>query len=233
LSQLRKAGKPSIGRLNNQFKLRWSDFVQLVLELTIQAYEEMKGANVAQQDWEENVFTVHLGDEYLAPIAFESSINITVREKVHTDDMKLGKQKTISAKEIDLALFGTWEKNYRKRRFIWEAKRIGDKRLNDAYESLISEYVNEAIYRFIYLEYAVGLNDAGILAYVLDGNATNIVSDINQTMGKIRKNPPLPPSNHLIQVKAINGFKDIYNSRHIRTDKTRIDLHHLFFTFDF
>lgn len=233
MSQLRKVGRPSVGSISNQFKLEWSDFVRLVLELTIQAYKEMKKAKVAQQDWEENVFTVHLGDEYLAPIAFESSINITVREKVHTDEMKFGKQKTISAKEIDLALFGTWEKNYRKKRFIWEAKRVGDKRCNAAYESLISEYVNEAIYRFIYLEYAFGLNDAGVLAYVLEGNVANIVSDINQSMGKIRKNPPLPSSNHLFQAKSIDGFKDIYNSRHFRTDNSGIDLHHFFLTFGF
>ena len=235
MSQLRKAGKPSIGTLDRQVKLSWSDLVQLALILTVQAYQKMRKDKIARQNWEENVFTVRLGEDYLIPIIFQNQypIRISIREKVHTKEMKQGIQKTISAKEIDLSLYDVWDKNYLQRRFIWEAKRVGDKRRNIVYENLNSEYVNEAIYRFIKIDYANDLNDAGVLAYVLEGNAADIVFDINQTMGNIRINHPLPLSNHLFPAKSIGGFKDIYNSHHIRTDNTEIVLHHLFFSFDF
>ncbi len=96
-----------------------------------------------------------------------------------------------------------------------------------------SEYVNEAIYRFINREYADGLDNAGVLGYVLDGQVDNIVKDINSSMSRIRKNPPLSQSNHLRPTRAIDDFKEVYLSRHKRTDSTTIHLHHLFLTFDF
>jgi hypothetical protein len=235
LSQLSEVGKPSVGIPDRNNKLLWADFVQLVLELTIQAYQAMLIDGIAQQNWEENVFTVRLGDDYIRNIVFDRELPIRheIRTKLHTDAMRAGKQSTIQAKEIDLKLFDVWERDSHKRHFVWEAKRVGDKKVNNAYENLNSEYVNEAIYRFIKREYADGLNDAGVLGYVLGGSVTNIVADINQAMGKIRINPPLPPSNHLVSAQPIEGFSDIYDSHHSRIDNTNIQLHHLFFTFDF
>jgi len=233
LSQLRKVGKPKIGEPQTEVKLSWPDFVQLVLDLTVQAYQAMREDGIAQQDWEENVFTIRLGEDYIRPIAFEAALRINIRDKVHTEEMKMGKQKTISAKEIDLSLFSVWEKDYLKVKFVWEAKRIGDKGSDSSFGNLISEYVNEAIFRFIRCEYAAGLDDAGILGYVIDGNVENIVFDINRSMSNLRVNPPLPQSNHLTQSEPIRNFKDIYKTYHIRTDSTNIKLHHLFLVFDY
>lgn len=235
MSQLSGMGKPSVGIPDKNNKLTWPDFVQLVLELTIQAYQAMLRDGIAQQSWEENVFTIRLGDDYIRNIILDQELPIwpDVRTKLHTDAMRVGKQSTIQAKEIDLKLAYIWERDVHKRHFVWEAKRIGDKKANHSYESLNSEYVNEAIYRFIKREYADGLSDAGVLGCVLAGSVANIVTDINQTMGKIRVNPPLPPSNHLNPASPIDGFSDIYLSQHQRIDSTDIYLHHLFFTFDF
>ncbi len=154
--------------------------------------------------------------------------------------MYTGEQATIQAKEVDMLLcdIGEWE--YDKIRFVWEAKRVGDKRVNKSYSNLNSKYVNEAIYRFIRKEYAAAVNDAGVLAYVLAGNVNNIVTDINACMGNIRKNPRLPATNHLQRGAPINDFEDVYRSKHNRTEDSRIQLedshiqlHHLFLTFDF
>lgn len=228
-------GKPSDGVPNRNNKLGWPDFVQLVLELTIQAYQAMLKDGIVQQDWEENVFTAQLGDNYIQNIVLDNGFPIRhqVRPKVHTDAMMDGQQSTKQAKEIDLKLFDVWERASHKVHFVWEAKKVGDKRVNAGYEYLNSEYVNEAIYRFIEREYADGLSDAGILGYVLGGSVPNIVEDINQTMGNIRKKPSLSSSNHLILMQPIDGFSDIYNSRHNRTDGINIQLHHLFLTFEF
>jgi len=234
LSQLRQVSS-SIGEPAKSSKLTWSDTVQIVVQLTIKAYQAMYEDFIAQRDWEENVFTIRLGEDYLRPIAFdhEYPVFVSIRQKIHTDDMKSGEQATIEAKEIDMLLYGSWEQDYHKKRFIWEAKRIGDKKINPAYSHLNSEYVNEAIYRFIRREYADRLDDAGVLGYVLAGEIKNIVNDVNQCMSTIHKNPPLPRSNHLQMTAPINNFQHIYQSHHIRTDNTTIKLHHLFLAFNF
>ena len=119
-----------------------------------------------------------------------------------------------------------------QKHFVWEAKLVGDRRINPEYDGLNSEYVNEAIYRFIRGEYASQVSDAGVLGYVLAGEVGNIVADINQSMGNIRKNPSLPLSNHLRLVAPINDFRDIYQSQHAR-EGSQVVLHHLFLIFDF
>ncbi|MCB0106956.1 MAG: hypothetical protein KDE53_13640 [Caldilineaceae bacterium] len=232
MSQLRQVTTTSSGHIDPSFKLTWADFVQVVLEVTVHAYFEMRTAVAVERGWEENTFTINLA-EYLRPLAFDRNLRVIPRPKVHTDAMKSGKQQTIEAKEIDLQLFGTWERDYDKRHFVWEAKRVGDKRLAHSYSNLNSEYVNEAIYRFIQRDYAGELDDAGILGYVLDGKVATIVDDINQSMGRIQKNPALPDSNHLCLAPPLKAFGDIYHSTHIREDSSTIQLHHLFLTFDF
>jgi hypothetical protein len=209
--------------------------VQYVLELTVAAYLAMRQEHVAQRDWEENVFTLHLGENYLRNVAFDNefSIRVQVRQKIHTPQMKAGQQATLEAQEIDMSMYGVWERDYHQRHFVWEAKKVGDKRVNQNYSRLNSEYVNEGIYRFIRGEYAGNLDDAGMLGYVLAGSVPNIVNDINGCMGNIRKNPPLPQADHLRKAVPVSGFEDIYRSSHTRTDHSHIRLHHLFLVFEF
>jgi hypothetical protein len=234
LSQLRPVVQPTTTKPQEEWALAWPDFVQVVLELTIQAYQAMRQAGVARRDWEENTFTICLGD-YLRPLAFDHdhSIRLEIRSKVHTQAMKDGTQATIEAKEMDMSLYGVWERDYLNKRFVWEAKRVGDKRINSDYSTLNSEYVNEAIYRFIRSEYATDLSDAGVLGYVLDGNVSSIVNDVNASMGRLRNNLALSLSNHIQITSPIRGFDDVYQSNHMRTDESLIQLHHLFLTFDF
>lgn len=229
MSQIHKVGEPSVGKPSTRIK--WDDFVKLVLKLTIRAYIKMRQDKRAQRDWEENTFTVNLAN-YLRPMALESSILVEPFRPEITMDMKKGEQSTKEASEIDLSLFMPW-KDYDKKHFVWEAKRVGDKRVVPEYSGLNSEYVNEAIYRFIQLKYAIGLPDAGILGYVLAGKPDAIIKDINQTMERIRKKDALPPSNHLRIADPIDDFKHIYQSHHTRTDTTEVALHHLFLCFDF
>lgn len=233
MSQLRQSARSSYGELKIFSGLTWSEVVQVILILTIEAYQQMRQAKIARPGWEENQFTINLED-FLRPVALDREIPLFVhsRTKVHTQAMKAGEERTIKAKEMDLWLHGTWE-NYDVKHFVWEAKLVGDKRVNLEYDGLSSEYVNEAIYRFIRGEYASQVSDAGVLGYVLAGDVGNIVADINQSMGNIRKSPPLLLSNHLRRVESINGFRDVYQSDHDRAEGVSIRLHHLFLTFDF
>lgn len=235
MTRLIESSSPSIGEPGRFERLTWPEFVVCVLELTVKAYQAMRRDNVAQRDWEENTFTLNLGKCYLHQIAYdnESSIHVHIEEQVYTPQMKTGQQSTREAKRIDMSMYGTWERNYDQIRFVWEAKRVGDKRIDPEYSDLNSEYVNEGIYRFIKGEYAGSLDDAGMLGYVLAGSVSNIVGDINASMGNIRKNPPLPDSDHLQKVTPIDNFEDLYRSNHIRTNQTHIRLHHLFLSFEF
>ena len=147
MSQLRQASKPSQGESKQFSGLTWAEVVQLVLALTIEAYQQMRRANIVQSTWEENHFTINL-ENYLRRTAFDQNMFVYSRGKIHTPAMKAGKEKTIKAKEMDLWLHGTWE-NYDIKHFVWEAKLVGDKRINPECAGLNSEYVNEAIYRFI------------------------------------------------------------------------------------
>lgn len=233
MAQLRQPPADSEGRLPAHCALTWQDFVNHVLEVTVTAYQAMYRDRVAQAEWEENVFTIRLGD-YIRILTFDlhSPLRVVVRPKTHTADMAVGRQATIQAAEIDMLLFDAWgEREYHRTNFVWEAKRVADKRINATCSKLNSEYVNEAIYRFIRKDYADGLDDAGVLAYVLAGDPSDIVNDVNRTMKTIRKNPPLPESARMHLAEPIAGYRDIFRSKHRRIDDTPITLHHLFLRF--
>lgn len=148
--------------------------------------------------------------------------------------MKTGEISTKRANEIDIRLFGSWEENYHQIHFVWECKRISDRNLDKQNDSLIAEYVTEGIDRFIDGEYAAYLDDAGMLGYVLLGDVAQIVRDINRSMQDPHRKRQLSDSNWLASATAIEAFKDVYRSHHLRLDNQKpIRLHHLFLTFDF
>ena len=232
LSQLHHGFPSSAGKPAPSSKLT-SEFVQIVLELTITAYQAMNRDRVARQNWEENTFTYWL-ERYITNTIFDYNypLQVKTRHRPATPQMYEGTQPTIQAKEIDLS-FNTWERIHLQKHFVWEAKLVGDKRIDSRYKDLHTEYIHEAIYRFIERFYADGLDDAGVLGYVLAGAVPTIVNDINTSMGNITKNPPLPGSNHLRLVEPIKNFEYVYQSHHTRIDETGINLHHLFLPFDF
>lgn len=217
------------------FRISWESFVHLVLEITVEAYQRMRQDGRVQRDWEEDTFTIRLTEVYIQSLAHRHPLNLIAmsRTKVHTSAMKNGCLSPKKAVEIDIRLFPPWI-DYNQVYFAWECKRIGDKRVDVKHAALIPEYITEGILRFIDGEYASGLDDAGMLGYVLDGDVTNIVDDINVSMCHPRRTRPLPAADHLALAPAIGTFKDVYQSSHERVVGQRpIRLHHLFLTFDF
>jgi hypothetical protein len=146
---------------------------------------------------------------------------------VYTQAMKTGNVSPEQARRIDIRLFHPWI-NYASVYFAWECKRVGDKRVDRKYAGLISEYITEGIQRFLDGEYAAGLDDAGMLGYVLAGEVSNIVRDINGSMQHPRRDRLLSPSEQIEPGPAIGTFTDAYQSHH-----ESIRLYHLFLTFDF
>ncbi|MCI0692777.1 hypothetical protein L0337_12335 [candidate division KSB1 bacterium] len=215
------------------FQVPWEAFVQFALKITVEAYQRMRQDGVARRDWEENTFTACLAENYIRPLAFPF-VYVVPHVKIYTPEMKTGETSTKRANEIDIRLFGSWEENYHQIHFVWECKRISGRNLDKENDSLIAEYVTEGIDRFIDGEYAASLDDAGLLGYVLLGEAAQIVRDINRSMQDPHRKRQLSDSDCLVSAAAIGAFNDVYQSHHIRLDNQKpIRLHHLFLTFDF
>lgn len=79
----------SIGKPFEGLGLTWPEFVQMVLELTVQAHRAMNEAGIAKRDWEENVFTINL-ENHLHRIALDNELPLFVhsRKKQHTPAMR-------------------------------------------------------------------------------------------------------------------------------------------------
>jgi len=226
---------PSSAGSLGRFRVPWESFVQLVLEITVEAYQRMRQDGVAKQNWEEDTFTLRLTHDYIQPLARQHLLNLVaeVQTQVYTPEMYTGVVSTKKASKIDIRLFQPMD-DYERIYFAWECKRVGDKRADAKFGSLISKYITEGILRFIDEEYSAGLDHAGMLGYVLAGNVANVVHDINSSMHHPRRTRQLLVSDHLVPANPVGAFTDVYQSYHERVVSTRtIRLYHLFLTFDF
>ena len=219
----------------HQFHIPWQIFVQAVLEITIAAYQQMHQASIAERNWEEDTFTINL-EHYLRPIAYHHPLNLTVicRTKTHTPAMRAGQVSSKQAKEIDIRLWGRWE-NYDQIYFSWEGKRVTDKLVDKENAFLTAEYITEGLFRFLDEEYSAHVDDAGMLGYVLAGEVTNIINDINRSMQDVHRIRKLSETDHLKLASNIGNFAcATCVSNHKRSINSKpIRLHHLFLTFDF
>lgn len=221
----------------------WSVFVQEVLELTVKAYLDLDAAKVVRSDWEEDTFTLHLV-KHLRKLAPSSPLSLTVGYQilVTTDEMLLGIQSPKSGVKIDIELWGNWE-DYNRIYFAWEAKLIVDAYRIPEHERLQREYVTKGIFRFIDSEYSHDVAEAGMLGYVLYGNPSDIVVDINKVMLLPHTRPKAPKGTppraltlqeNLQLAASIGPFNAVYESLHPRAiDNRIIQLDHLLLTFDF
>jgi len=211
---------------------RWERFVRTALEVTVQAYRNLREQGIAKLTWEEDHFTINL-ENYIRPLAFQKSLTVVSQVKTYTPKMETGEVSVKQAKILDLRIWGRWE-NYHQVHFIWECKRVADGCDDKAYKGLIPEYIKEGIFRFLDEEYAIGLDDAGMLAYVLAGDIPSIVSDINKSMQSSQRKRQLDVADHLQLASPVGTFTHIYQSCHKRMKSMSIiRLHHLFLVFDF
>jgi len=137
------------------------------------------------------------------------------------------------AVKIDVQLWDPWE-NYERVYFAWEAKLIVEQKLDKKRKYLISKYIMEGMLRFLDEEYSKDVDDAGMLGYILIGEADNIVKSLNRSLVNSRRNGRFSRRDHLKLDTAVGAFKDVYVSSHNRVACGRpIKLHHLFLAFDF
>lgn len=222
-------GKPGI-------TIRWQTFLRVVLEVTVEAYQIMRQKRGARCEWEEDTFTLNLF-KHLLPLASRHPIGLNVKPQVlvFTPEMETGEVSTNEAKKIDLQLWlGSWE-NHDRIYFAWEAKLIADRYMEESYEHLIAEYVTNGIVdRFIDGKYSSEVNDAGMLGYILLGDANIIVDQINRSMLSSQRIRKLSEEDYLMNSNPIDGLTDVYSSCHKRVFCDRaICLYHMFLTFDY
>jgi len=82
-------------------------------------------------------------------------------------------------------------------------------------------YIAEGLNRFIELRYAVGDEYAGMIGFVVSGDKTSICTNLRRTIEGL---------NHTTNASEVSDIPS-FTSQHIRTDRTEIEIHHLFFDF--
>jgi len=218
-------GKPDV--------VEWKSFVRAVLEVTVLEYQWMCQKGIAQLKWEEDHFTTNLED-CIRSFAYKVAVTVVSQIASYTPKMKAGEESIKGAKVLDLRLWGGWE-NYHQVHFVWECKRVAIRpKGSDTYKDLIPEYITEGMFRFLDEEYAAGLNDSGMLGYVLAGDVPSIVRGINRSMTSSRRERKLDITDNLRQADPIGTFTDVYLSCHKRAvSRSLVQIHHMFLKFDF
>jgi len=229
---------------------RWNSFVHIVLDVTVQAYQNLYEKGIVKLQWEENDFTFKLR-KLIRPLAYDKGIYVQFQEVNYIPELETGEIPLNQAKKLDLRMHGQWEV-YDEVCFIWECKLIAPGS-DDKHGHLVYKYIIEGMLRFFHEEwkYANYVDDSGMLGYVLTGEVPTIVDDINQKM--LISPRPRQSSKSISQAKQpslssydfsvsdflkpsspIGAFPHVYQSCHDRTFCNRpIHLYHLFLIFDF
>lgn len=240
----------------------WKKFVQRILKLTAEAYRLLEQQSVSRY-WSEDTFRIKLVEriKYLIHEHRIMDMKVESPKPLYTEKMLKGLETPKKAVEPDICIgLADWLRFEDDFYFAWECKLVADittladKVLKDRHKHLNSEYVIEGMTRFLdeHWKYSSEVDDAGMLGFVLHGEANKIVEAINQTI----LNPPSSPktstsdqrrlwallcaqmlsqADHLkvCNPSPIEDFV-IYQSEHQRIFCGRaVQLYHFFLTFDF
>lgn len=215
----------------------------------------LKHESTARSDWCEDTFTLQIV-KYMKQFirTGKTSLCAQVQQYIYTPEMMAGDESPEKAVKLDIKVWHRHWYNEDEIYFTWECKLIVDKAREKKHTRLVQEYITNGIVRFLDANwrYAQAVNDAGILGYVLYGEAAQIVEAINKEMLAI----PQRPESSIKDVRAmqalqaarrlsssdrlkpcnpgpVNNFV-FYESRHCRHFCNRdIRLYHFFLTFDF
>ena len=106
-------------------------------------------------------------------------------------------------------------------RFTIECKRLFKE------PSKNEEYINEGLKRFVELKYSENEGYAGMIGFVVSGNIRTITEDLNTKVGNYFF---VLEQRSLLREKCI-GWEYSFQSKHHRTNNTKIHVYHLFFEF--
>lgn len=110
---------------------------------------------------------------------------------------------------MDITVYFNYnEENY----FCFECKRVSE---NTWTKNIKQLYINQGLMDYINLKYSENLNIAGMIAFVEEGNISNICSNISEAV-----------QGGCSLCNNIN-YKYVYNSNHLRKNSTSISVYHL------
>ncbi len=88
-------------------------------------------------------------------------------------------------------------------------------------------YVDGGVKRFVELKYAKNDTHAGMIGFVIDGDIDKIVTNLKPKIEGFC----FSQGYETLLKKRCLAWKESFQSRHRRNDKTTIHLYHLFFNF--
>jgi len=92
-------------------------------------------------------------------------------------------------------------------------------------KSAEAKYLKDGLKRFIEMKYAANDDFAGMLGFIIAGNPEKIVKNLKK---KVKEFHPAPEIEKLLEKKCLE--QDLsFQSKHIRTNNTKIHIFHLFF----
>jgi hypothetical protein len=215
-----------IGRASDVLPNVDSNFEQACLWIMTEAFKRMKREKRYELTWKETCFSACLVG-YMRKIRHEKDWRLRIDPESHLyrEEMLKCTEDPDTAPRIDIKISGGWvhEDVY----YGIEGKILVENnwRTRDA-NKLHRRYIATGIDHFVNGRYSDKMGIGCMVGYVVQGNASEIASKINNLLirdGRNKEN---------IMLHAIDGCSDCYLSNHIRTtDYQDIELRHVFLTF--
>ncbi len=215
-----------IGRASDVLPNVDSNFEQACLWIMTEAFKRMKREKRYELTWKETCFSACLVG-YMRKIRHEKDWRLRIDPESHLyrEEMLKCTEDPDTAPRIDIKISGGWvhEDVY----YGIEGKILVENnwRTRDA-NKLHRRYIATGIDHFVNGRYSDKMGIGCMVGYVVQGNASEIASKINNLLirdGRNKEN---------IMLHAIDGCSDCYLSNHIRTtDYKDIELRHVFLTF--
>lgn len=204
-----------------------STFEKACLCLLTEGFKRMKNEGMYDLNWKETCFSARLIG-YMRKIRKEWDWQLRIDPESHLYNQRICEslQDPDTAKRIDLKISGNWV--YEDIYYGIEAKILVEKnwKKRDA-GKLCKRYIDTGIDNFVNGYYSDKVPRGCITGYIVQGNATNIATKINNLLigcgrkKEVMKNPQL-----------FNRCSNCYRSSHKRIiDNEEIKLHHIFLMF--
>jgi hypothetical protein len=216
----------TIGRASDVLPNVDSNFEQACLWIMTEAFKRMKLEKRYDLTWKETCFSACLVG-HMQKIRHENDIALRIDPESHLyqEQMLNCTEDPDTAPRIDIKISGGWvhENVY----YGIEGKILVENnwRTRDA-SYLRRRYIDTGIDNFVNGRYSDKMDMGCMVAYVVQGSASEIASEINNFLKRDGRNK------ENIMLHAIDGCSDCYLSKHIRTtDYKKIQLRHVFLTF--
>jgi len=110
--------------------------------------------------------------------------------------------------------------------FSVECKRLRV-RSNSTFRSMASEYVKEGMFRYFNGQYAGGLDNGGMLGYVMDGNVPEAIKDVRRAIEKRRSSLYMPEDATLCHSRVLRSTQIKETSHNFGPDGQFV-IYHIF-----